>query len=90
MTDTGTSFNYVRLIFSHEQYTIECRIFNKLFIVLGDPLELEHPLDLQWPGGKMPPFRGGSRIFRMLVKKLERRRRERPRGVWGHAPPGNF
>ncbi len=25
--------------------------------------------------------RGGSRIFRMLVKEVERRRRERPRGV---------
>ncbi len=69
MTDTGTSFNYVRLIFSHEQYTIECRIFNKLFIVLGDPLELEHPLDLQWPGGKMPPFQGRIQDFSYVSQK---------------------
>ncbi len=34
--------------------------------------------------------RGGSRIFRMLVKELERRRHERPRGVWGACSPRKF
>ena len=68
-----------------------CIAMTLFFVINGLIYTVVHHTKVQASSGLSISFEVASSFWKVGVSLLsERRRREPPRGVWGHAPPENF